>query len=200
MNFLNYLFNNVVEAIKDLKGFKFYFVVLLIFLFATTYTVKDSLTLYVKTHTDIKFRECRDVGGLTTAMTDIMKHDTIVDSYSVYLYEPINNSIYKRVIVTNNVNVLHSPALQGIYLNTQPTVNRELEEHDYYLANYTEIAKHPDTQYWLNFGTATRLAYALKVNGKLVGEIWFKFRRDPTPIELDHLLRAATPLLYNYIL
>lgn len=200
MSFLNYLFDNVVEAIKDLKGFKFYFVVILVFLFATTYMCKDAITLYVKSHTDIQFRECRDAAGLSKALDIVIKEDTVTTSYIVYLYEPINNSIYKRMVVTDNLNVLHSPALQGIYLNTQPTLSKELQDHDYYLADNIEIAKHPDTQYWLSFGNETILVYALKANGKVIGEIWFKFKRSPTPLELEKVLRKTTPLLYNYIL
>lgn len=200
MTFLNYLFDNVVEAIKDLKGFKFYFVVILIFLFASTYAIREPLTLYIKSHTDLQFRECRDISGLNKAMEDIMKKDTVVDSYTVYLYEPINNSIYKREIASNDGNVLHSPTLQGIYLSTQPTTNRELDEHDYWLITPTEMAKHPDTQWFLSFGFQTNLAYTLRNNGKVIGEVWFKFKRDPTPIELDNVLHHAAPLLYNYIL
>jgi hypothetical protein len=199
---LSSITNSIVSAFHSWSRVRFYFLTILIFLFAIGFLYKDLVATTVQTmvFNEIKFRECRDIVGLTGYMTSTSKKDTIIEAYTIYLYQPVNNSIYKRLVISNDPVVMKSPMLQGIYLNTQPTVNTELIEHDYYLANYDEFMRHPDTQFWSDFSKHTRLAYALKLNGKVIGEIWIRFKADPTPIQLENTLKDISPILYNYIL
>lgn len=199
MSFLNYLFDNLVEAVKDLKGFKFYFVVVLVFLFAITFTVKDSLTLYVKTHTDIEFRECRDTPGLTDALSKMEHSNSNVKGYAVYLYQPKNNAIYKRLVITDDQIVKATPSMQGVYLKDEPTINMRLREDSYYLMTHDEAIKHIDTQILDDLNLTPTLFFALKSNGTVIGEINLKLDHRPTPAELDQILRALTPMLYSYV-
>lgn len=200
MSFLNYLFDNLVEAIKDLKGFKFYFVVVLVFIFSVTYTVKDSLTLYIKTHTNIEFRECRDQQGLQTAMTKFEASNPLCKGYTVYLFQPKNNSIYKKLVVSDDSVILHTPLMQGVYLKDEPTINIRLNEDSYYLLTHDEAIKHIDTQVLADLNLTPVLFYALKVNNVIVGEINLNLDHMPTPAELDKMLKDLSPMLYSYVI
>ena len=148
----------------------------------------------------IKFRECRDVIGLNKYMSEIVSKDQVVSTYSIYLYQPINNAIYKKLVISDESIIMSSPSLQGIYLKTQPTINRELIEHSYYLADYNEFISHDDTRFWSSFSNNTRLIYGLKIENKVIGEVWIRFNKDPTPLELERVLKEISPVMYSYIL
>lgn len=196
---MNYLFDNLVQIIKDLRGFKFYFVTLLLFILIATYTIRDSLTLYVKTHTSIEFRECRDIPGVTTAMAAIEKRNPLIKGYSIYLFQPKNNAIYKRLVLTDDPIVKGATSMQGIYLRDEPTVNIHLEQDSYYLITRDEALKHIDTQEIADLNLTPVLFYALKSNNAVIGEINLRLDHSPTPQELDKILKELSPILYNYV-
>jgi hypothetical protein len=203
--FISALFNTIFARIANtFNGWshvKFYFITGLIFFFSLAFIYRDSITMSVQTviYNQIQFRECRDVIGLQKAFDGIIAKDTIIQSYGVYLYQPINNAFYKRVVLTNSENVMRSPSLQGIYLRDQPTLTAELKQNDYYIVDQKEAVRHPDLQYMIDISTDVRMFYALKLDGKLIGEIGVRFKHPPSTTELEQVLKDLSPLLYEYI-
>ena|ERR1041385_731361 len=190
------------NAALHIRSIKFYFVAVLIFLLALGVVYKDSITMGVQSalFSQVKFRECRDLLGLERQFETILKADTNIDRYGVYLYQPINHSVYKKLILTNSEIAMRNPNLQGIYLKDQPTLNNELLLHDYYIVDNEELRKHADAQSMFDVSSQTRLFYALKVNGVIMGEIVVRFKHTPTPLDIDKALREISPLLFNYII
>lgn len=194
--------NRVVTTFHAWSHIKFYFIGTLILIFSLGLVYRDVVTMTIQNviFDQIRFRECRDLLGLQKAFDNIISKDTLVTKYVVYLYQPINNSFYKRAILTNDEIIMSSPSLQGIYLKNQPTLNKELSEHDYYLMAVLDAAKHQDLQFMIDISMDTRLFYALKVNGKVIGEICVRYKHPPSALEVEQSLRELSPLLYNYIL
>jgi len=199
---INGTITKLITTYHNWSHLKFYFVVSLIFLLLLGFLYKDTVVMLASDliSNQIQFRECRDIEGLSKYMNETVKKDKIINSYTVYLYQPINSSIYKKLVVSDDTIIMHSPVLQGIYLRTQPTINKELELHSYYLANRDEFMSHEDTKYWSMNGADTRLGYALKIDSKVIGEVWIDFKVNPTPLELERVLKEVSPALYTYIL
>jgi hypothetical protein len=200
--FISGLITRITTTFNGWSHIKFYFISFLIFIFALGVLYKDTVMMVTQDliANQIRFRECRDIIGLTDYMNNVVTRDTTVASYTIYLYQPVNNSIYKKLIISSDKLIMRSPLLQGIYLKTQPTINKELLDHDYYLADYNEFMKHPDTQFWNNFSSDTRIIYALKLDSKVIGEIWIRFDVAPTPLQLEKVLKEISPIMYNYII
>lgn len=194
--------NRIVSAFHSWSHIKFYFIGTLIFLLSLGFIYREVVTMTIQNvvFNEIRFRECRDLLGLQKAFDNILVKDTILTKYVVYLYQPINNSFYKKAILTNDEIIMSSPSLQGIYLKDQPTLNKELNTHDYYMVAVLEAARHPDLQFMIDISMDTRLFYALKVNGKVIGEISVRYKHPPSVLEVEQTLRELSPLLYNYIL
>lgn len=194
--------NGVISLVQNWSGSKFYFIALLVFLLSLGIVFREPITILVQgtIFNEIQFRECRDIVGLKKSFDTILIKDTTVSKYVVYLYQPTNKSLYKRAVLTNDEVIVTSPSLQGMYLKDQPTLNKELVDHSYYIIDRLEAAKHPDLQYIIDISADSRLFYALKVNGKIVGEIVIQFKCPPTAIETEKILKDLGPLLYNFIL
>lgn len=194
--------SGIVTTFKGVKAVRFYFIAVLTFLLIVGYMYKESIDMaaQVAFFNQVKFRECRDVIGLQEAFDKILKKDTVVDKYALYLYQPVNNSFYKKIVVTNSTNIMKSPALQGIYLKDQPTLNQELRLHDYYLIDERESITHEDLKYIAQLSPQPCLFYALKVDNKIVGEIAIRFKSTPSIPQIEDVLKDISPLLYNYVL
>lgn len=202
MSFYNALTARAVNAIHGWNHAKFYFIATLIFLFSIGFVYREVVTTTINdvVFNQIKFRDCRDILGMQKEFDSISKRNPIIYSYAVFLYQPINNAFYKKVVLTNSENIMRSPALQGQYLKDQPTINKELAEHDYYIIDKKEALTHDDLRFLLDISDDTRLVYGLKINSKVVGEIGIRFKHAPSTLELEDVMKDLSPLLYNYIL
>lgn len=194
--------NGMTNLIQNWNGNKFYFISLLVFLLGIGIVFREPITILVQgtIFNEIQFRECRDLIGLKKGFDTILTKDTIVSKYVVYLYQPTEKSTYKRAVLTNSEVIMNAPSLQGMYLKDQPTINRELTEHSYYITNKEEALKHPDLQYLIDISDHYRLFYALKYNGKILGEIAVRFKQPPTIVQIETVLKDLSPLLRNYII
>jgi hypothetical protein len=205
IQFLTSLFNSIINTIVTAfqwSHFKFYFIAVLLFLFSVGFVYRDIVTMGIQNivFNQIRFRECRDLIGLQDKCEAMVKKSKIVQSYAIYLYQPINNAFYKKIILTNSKDIMKSPALQGIYLKDQPTINRELTQHDFYLVDPVEVSKHTDLQYLIDINPNPCLFYSLKVDNKVIGEVMIRFDHKPTILEIEDVMKDISPLLYNYIL
>lgn len=199
--FINSIVSIIVTGFRKIHGAKFYFISILIALLTLSVIYKDTIEISVKgrlfSATD--FREARNPYALQTAMDELVKKDTNVMSYGVFLYEPKNQSFYKKLILTNSEIAKNSPALQSAYLKDQPSINAALDVNGYYLIDDIELAK-PDLKVLKDLGVVSALYYRLTSNGIPVGEITLRFKEKPTAHELDTLLKTLSPYLYTYII
>ena len=199
--FINSIVATIVAGFKKIQGAKFYFISILIALITHAVIYKDAIEISVKgrlfSATD--FREARNPYALQTAMDDLAKKDTNIVSYSVFLYEPKNQSFYKKLVLTNSDVDKNSPSLQMRYLKDQPSINAALDANGYYLIDDIELRK-PDLRILKDLGVVSALYYRLTSDGTAVGEINLRFKQKPTALELDTLLKTLSPYLYTYII
>jgi len=190
---------DIIKALKDLSGMRFYFIVSLIFLLVIGSLYKDTISVAVKdvTFSRVEFRECRDLKGLEVALESLSKRDSLIKNFSVYIYQPKTRSYYKKVIITNDDLVKTTTSLQGSYIEDQPNINQKFEEGDYMLLNAT--SEEADSKYLRALGIDHMLIY--KLHDKVdIGEIHLRLNHAPNPIELQTLLKALSPLLYIYVI
>lgn len=194
-------FNRIVNTFKLLGNAKFYFTAFLIALVSISLIFKDTIEVGVKgkLFSSADFREARNPYALQSALDEVVKKDTNILYYDVFLYEPKNKSFYKKLIVTNSEVVKNSPALQVRYLKDQPSINAGLDVGGYYLIDDIELRK-PDLKLLKDLGVVSALYYRLSSNGTSVGEIVLRFKEKPSAQELDNLLKKLSPFLYTYII
>ena len=161
----------LIKALKDLNGFRFYFIVTLIFFLVIGNVYKDTISVAVKdvTFSRVEFRECRDLKGLEVALEALSKKDSIITNFTVYIYQPKDRSYYKKVILTNDDLVKSTTSLQGSYLEDQPSINSQFAENDYVLLNSS--MRDPDTKFMRELGINHLLIYKLH-NKADIGEIY----------------------------
>lgn len=200
--FFSAVINRVVSTFKMLGGAKFYVSAFFITVVALSLIFKDTIEVSVKgklfSATD--FREARNPYALQTAMEDIVKQDTNIRYYEVFLYEPKQNSFYKKLVITNSEVAKNSPALQMRYLRDQPTINAALGANGYFLIDEVDIQTKKDLKILKDLGVTDALYYRLTSDGVSVGEIALRFKHRPTALELDSLLKQLSPFLYTYII
>ena len=189
----------LIKALKDLTGFRFYFIVVLIFLLVVGNMYKDTISVAVKdvTFSRVEFRECRDLKGLEVSLLKIKERFPIIDNFTVYIYQPKDRSYYKKVILTDDDKVKSSLTLQGSYIEDQTTINEALKTKDYLLLD--DSGDNPDIKFMRELGFEHLLIYRLHQRNN-IGEIHLALRRKPTPQELTDVLKAISPLMYLYII
>jgi len=189
----------LVKALKDLAGARFYFIVTLIFLLIVGNMYKDTISVAVKdvSFSRVEFRECRDLKGLEVALQQIQKTDTLIKSFSVYIYQPKERSYYKKVILTNDDIVKSTTSLQGSYLEDQATINEAFLTKNYLLIDNT--IEGTDTQFMTELGIDHLLVYKLQYK-TVIGEIHLNLTHSPTQGELSHLVKTLSPLVHIYII
>ena len=189
----------IIKALKDLAGARFYFIVTLIFLLVVGNMYKDTISVAVKdvTFSRVEFRECRDLKGLEVALQEISKKDTLINSFTVYIYQPKERSYYKKVLITNDDIVKSTQSLQGSYLEDQPTINTAFETKPYLLIN--DMLDSPDTKFMKELGFEHLLVYKLHYK-TTIGEIYLNLNHSPNQEELQRLVKVLSPLMYIYII
>jgi len=191
-----------VSTFRSLGSLKFYFVAFLIALCILGVTFRDTIDLTVKgklfSATD--FRECRDPYKLQIDMDTIAKSNPNIDKYVVFLYEPKNQSFYKKLILTNSEIARNSPSLQMRYLKDQPSINAALDANGYYLVDQIDMQTKTDLKVLKDLGVVSVLYYRLSADGVPCGEIGIQFFQRPTPQELEKLLKQLSPILYKDVI
>lgn len=195
------MINEILKTLKEITGWRFYFITILLFFTALGYGFKDSLDVLIRNYMfqNMEFREPKNKDGLEKAIIGtLLRHPEII-KYGVYLYQPKEASYYKKLILTNSVVAKSSPALQGIYLKDQPSINKVFVDKEYYIVTSKEMEK-PDLVYLKHLNNTWVLFYKLSSNGKPIGEIVLSFYSEPLPAELDLVLKELSPLIYMYII
>lgn len=187
----------IIQAFKNIRGPRFYFLTTLLFLSLLVYTFQDALVTKVKdiTFEQVEFREIRDLKGLEVALERLYDPE-IYNSYTVYIYQPKQKSFYKRMILTNSDLVKAVSKLQGSYIEDQPTINEHFKLNNYIILDH-EHPK-PDTQYLHDIGFQYLFICKLQ-NYVTIGEIHVSFIKKPTEDQIIKLNRQLAPLLHMYV-
>ncbi len=200
--FLNAIAGRVASTLQGFSNIKFYFIVGLVFIASIAFMLKEPITLYIKSKsfTSINFRECRDVSGLEKALNEVLQRHPNCEKYTVYLYQPKDESFYKKLILTTSVIAKNSPSLQSIYLKDQPTIMEAFKTRDFYLFDKNEAMDKQDLKYLYKLNINSALFFKLMINDQAIGEIAFRFKQRPSAEELDILIKELSPLIYMYVI
>ncbi len=190
----------ILDGLKSLSSFRFYFVLLLAFFLLLANIYKDPITVAVKetTFAAAKFRECRDLKGLEVALNDINAKNKFIDSYTVYIYQPQIKPYYKKMLITNSDIVKKITTLQGSLIQDQPTFNDLLLKQDYFILQQDSPTH--DTRFMKELNIDYLLVYKIADKNITIGEIVLILNEKPTPTQLDKLIKEISPLVYEYVL
>lgn len=188
----------LMAQIKDIQGFRFYFIVFLIFAFATTFLFRDDISTRVRDmdFKQVEFREVRDLKGLEVNLESILD-TSMMRSYTVYIYQPRNRSYYKRVVATNSDLVKSLSRLQGGYLQDQEVINRLLINNGYVFLDKDNPI--PEVMHLHELGVPYILLYRLGRYNDVIGEIAISFNEKPSQEYINNLINKLSPLSYMYI-
>jgi hypothetical protein len=189
----------LLDTLKEISSVRFYFIVTLSFFLILANIYREPLTSAVKetSFTSAKFRECRDLEGLEVALDDINKRNEFINSYTVYMYQPLSRPYYKKMLISNSVLVKKISTLQGSLIQDQPTFNRLLAKEDYFILEADSPTD--DTQFMKDLNIDYLLVYRVYDKG-MIGEIVLILTRKPTDQELKKLLKDLSPLVYEYVI
>lgn len=181
---------SIVQALKDIQGFRFYFIVFLIFIGSLAYMFKDTITVNVRNITtkQVEFREVRNFGGLENSLNSLFNADEQL-GYAVYMYQPREKSFQKRILISNFDLIKSINKLQSMYLEEQPSINDRLKHFDYVLLTHEE--PYPDIQYLHDIGLKYIFVHRIIDRVGIIGEIQFFFIDKPSD---DTLKEISTKL------
>lgn len=194
---LNIDWSKLIEQLKDVTGFRFYFLVTAALLLILTFIFKDEISIRVK-NADFKrveFKEVRDLKGLEVNLSTIK--DSTMSDYIVYIYQPKQKSYYKRVLTTSSDLVKSIMRLQGSYIEDQITINNAFKDSNYILLSKDKLT--PDTEYLHELGMNYILVYRLGGSIQPIGEIHMVFILKPTQEKIDETIKKLAPLIHMYI-
>lgn len=187
----------VLEQLKDIKGFRFYFLIAIMGVLIITFTFKDEISIRLKDMSlkRVEFRDVRNLKGLEVNLETIM--DSTMRGYAVYIYQPKDKSYHKRVVATNS-DLVKTPRLQGSYLEDQVTINEAFRNDDYILLDHTNPTS--DTQYIHEMGIPYLFVYRLGPANGVIGEIQIGFDEKPDNKKIKELKTKLAPLIHLYVL
>ncbi len=197
---MNIDFAEIIKALKELTGTRFFIVMILLTIGFFVYLFRDEMASAVQntfTEKRIEFREVRDLRGLEMAL-NMIKTKYSVKNYAVYIYQPKEYAYYKKMILTDSDIIKSVTGLQGSYLDEQAYVNGILEENEYILLNEDEISD--ETAYYHSLGFNSLMIRRLKFNDAIIGEIYIIFDVRPSAELVQQISKELAPLNYVYVL
>lgn len=176
----------MLAALKEINGFRFYFIVSLIFLLSLSYLFRDEISIKVQetTFKKVEFNEIRDLKGLEVNLNTIMD-TTMMRSYTVYIYQPKDKSYYKTVAITNSDLVKTLTRLRGGYLEEQQELTTLLDTRGYGLLSHEE--PNPSTAFLHELGINYMWVQKIGPPKAVHGEILIDFKKKPTEEYLKQL-------------
>jgi len=194
-------FAEILKTLKDFAGFRFYFIIIIIVIGFGLFYFENEIkaNLNKEEEIQIRFREVRNLKGLEISLDLIQEKYDFIEGYGVYIYQPIEKSFYKKIIITNSDLIKSISSLQGIYLDTQSSLNDLLLKNDAVILDVKSLPLNNDL-FFYQVGISNLLIKRLTENGVLIGEIHFILNRDIEEREMRLLLNDVIPLKYIYIL
>lgn len=183
----------LINALKDFKDNRFYFLTLLLFVGFIAFTFKDFIT--ETTFKPETLQKISNQKGLTATLEAIKTEHPLVVGYMFYMYQPKTEAYYKSLVSTDIPYVKENKFFQSIPLNTQKYLNYRLVEKEYVLLEYTNPEENEYTQM---YAADYVMVYNVRVK-ETVAEIIFTFNVKPTPEEMIVLLKKLRTIKYFVI-
>jgi hypothetical protein len=187
------MFAQLLTAIKDLTGARFYFLTTLIFVAFLAMTFKDQIKQFDFNPKEL--RKCSNEKGLLQKLIDIRQQHRLTTGYALFLYQPKEESYYKKLVSTDNAYLKSNEYFQAIPLNTQKYLNYLMIEREYVLLS-TDDTNCKD--YITEYGSDYVLVYNIYVK-ETIGEVIFTFDVKPTQDEINALVKDLRNVKYYVI-
>lgn len=183
----------VILAIKDITGFRFYFLVLVLLLLFLVNMFQDSLK-------QISFspRELQQISnekGLQLTLEQIKQGDPLIRGYIFFIYQPKQDSYFKGLVATDIPFIKENTYFKAMPLNAQKYLNYLLIQKEYALLEYKD---HQAADYINTYNSDYILVYNVYVK-ETIGEVILTFDVKPTPEQISLLLKKLRPIKYFVI-
>lgn len=204
------MFNNLpqlIEALKNFGGFRFYFLSLIITLMILIYLFKDDIaSLLEKKEEIVQHRRIRDLNGLDLLLSELFISE-IHNNYLVFLYQPRIDPIIKSLELMYDIRGVSNPSrLRIVSLDSQPTLNTLFRQGKYSMIVLSKDHPKPDLEYLHHLGLDYILVveleyYSAEIKDYMtIGEIHFSFRQEPTNEQISTILKGLEGVTNKYVI
>ena len=183
----------ILTAIKDITGFRFYFLVTVLAVGFFTYTFKDDLKQF-----SFKPRELQEISnekGLQTTLAQIKHDDPLVKGYIFFLYQPKHDSYFKKLVITDIGFVKENSYFKAMPLNAQKYLNYLLIQKEYAILDYNDPQA---TDYISTYNSDYVFVYNV-YSKETIAEVILTFDVKPTKEEIALLIKRLRPIKYFVI-
>lgn len=187
------MLTQIITAIKDITGPRFYFLVTLLFLGFMLITFKDQLK-----QIEFKPENLQSISNekdLVTALDDIKRNTPLMRGYIFFIYQPKHDSYYKRMVHSDISFVNSNDYFKAMPLNAQKYLNYTLIGKEYTLLSFDNPL---EAEYTNMYNADYVLVYNVYVK-ETIAEVVMTFDIKPSPAEIDLLIRKLRPIKYYVI-
>lgn len=187
------MLTQIINAIKDITGFRFYFLVFVLFAGFLLLTFKDEIKQLKFNPEDLQ--EISNNNGLKLTLDNLKKDDPLITGYIFFLYQPKHDSYYKRMQYTDMSFVKDNKFFEAMPLNAQKYLNYRLIEKEYTLLDYHD----PEAVDYTNtYNSDYVLVYNVYVK-ETIAEVVLTFDIKPSAAQINVLLKKLRPIKYFVI-
>lgn len=183
----------LINALKDFKDNRFYFITVLLFVGFMIYTFKDKIQ--ETTFKPQTLQEISNESGLKTSLESIKVQHPLIVGYAFYIYQPKVEAYYKSLVLSDITYVHENNFFKSIPLNTQKFLNYRLVGNEYVLFEYTNKE---EAEYTHTYASDYVLIYSVYVK-ETIGEVIFTFNVKPTPAEIEVIVKSLRTIKYFVI-
>lgn len=189
----------ILETLKDFKGARFYFIVLIALTLILITLFREEIAVRVKEMQVEKYelKVVRDMSGLKAYLSKVVSDNGAL-SYAAYLYQPKDKPFVKVKVATNSEIIDNDHRLMEAVLDLQKSINEKFREEDYILLDPNNPK--PDTRYMHDKGLPYILVYKLQVSNIVEGEIYIMFSDKPTEDTVKAVRKSLASVMYRFII
>lgn len=173
------MLQQIIQQIKDIHGFRFYFIISVLFAIFLVITFKEEIRHFEFNAEELN--EVKDKEGLIIALKRLKHEHKLVNGYIFYIYQPTKNSYYKRLVDTDIPFIEQHEYFKGMPLNTQKYLNYLLIDNEYVLLSYK---KKEEQDYIETYASDYVYVYNVKMN-ETIAEVILTFDVEPSEQELQ---------------
>lgn len=177
---------NALSYFKDIKGFRFYFLVVIFFAFSLIFMFKEQIITSFTTNVsrrELKLRHS-DNNKIRHVIEKVYQKNKGT-AYILYLYQP-EEPVIKRIEIASTTELENEMRLNEFVLSRQEFITNGLKRNDYILLD-SNTASHETAKYHRINGIFIPYIYIYGIrdtNDNVVGEVHIWFNEEPTLEEL----------------
>lgn len=177
---------NILGNIKNIKGVRFYFLVIVLFLFSIIFLFKEEITTSFNKHIDEKELKLRhsDTSKIRHVIEKVYNKDKSM-AYILYLYQP-ERPVIKRLEMASTSVIENEMKLNEFILSRQRFIEEGFKRSDFILLDASHPIKGTEKFHRIN-GVFIPYIYIYGIRGvedDVVGEVHIWFKDKPTDEEL----------------